>query len=94
MNKDELRAFAENEFKERIADEARLTILKDAKRKVEQVIKFIEDLEKIQGSNKQSKQAKKTMRKFLNCHITNPAIYKRYQEVMILLEKFKNGISA
>lgn len=94
MEEKEVRAFIENEVKEQIADDTRLKILLDCKKKVETVIKFIEDLEKVQGSNKQSKQAKKTMQKFLNCHITNPAIYKRYQEVMILMERYANGNKA
>ena len=82
------------EVQEFIMTDAQLQVIVDCKHKVESVIKFIEQLEKIQGSNKQSRNAKKTMQKFLNCHITNPAIYKRYQEVMILMEKYANGNKA
>ena len=65
-----------------------------AKKKVEAVMGFIRQLEKSQGSNKKSKTALKTMQKFLNCHVSNPAIVKRYQEVMILMEKYANGVKA
>lgn len=80
--------------KEAIDSNARFEILKDLKRKAENILNFIKQMEKLRGASKESKQAKKTLEKFLKCNITSPAIYKRYQEVMILLEKFKNGISA
>lgn len=80
--------------KETIDSNARFEILKDLKRKAENILNFIKQMEKLRGASKESKQAKKTLEKFLKCNITSPAIYKRYQEVMILLEKFKNGISA
>ena len=80
--------------KEAIDSNARFEILKDLKRKAENILNFIKQMEKLRGASKESKQAKKTLEKFLKCNIASPAIYKRYQEVMILLEKFKNGISA
>ena len=80
--------------KETIDSNARFEILKDLKRKAENILNFIKQMEKLRGASKESKQAKKTLEKFLKCNITSPAIYKRYQEVMILLERFKNGISA
>lgn len=80
--------------KEAIDSNAIFEILKDLKRKAENILNFIKQMEKLRGASKESKQAKKTLEKFLKCNITSPAIYKRYQEVMILLEKFKNGISA
>ena len=73
-----------------VMTDAQKQVILDAKKRVESVIEFIQKLEKIQGSNKQSRQAIKTMQKFLNCYITNPAIYKRYQEVMLLMEKYAN----
>ena len=90
MEKEILDALA----KETIDSKARFEILKDLKRKAENILNFIKQMEKLRGASKESKQAKKTLEKFLKCNITSPAIYKRYQEVMILLEKFKNGISA
>lgn len=77
-----------------VMSDAQKKIILDAKQKVNSVISFIEQLEKSQGSNKQSKLAKKVMNKFLTCHITNPAIFKRYQEVMILMERYANGNKA
>lgn len=61
------------------------------KKNVENVIKHIETLEKKEGCNKESKNAKKIMRNFLKCNITSPAIYKRYQEIMVLMERYANG---
>lgn len=75
-------------------DEAQKKILLDAKTRVQNVIEFIEDLEKRAGSTKQSKKAKQVMNKFLKCHITSPAIFKRYQEVMILMERYANANQA
>ena len=71
-----------------VMTQAQKQVILDAKQKVQIVIVFIKQLEKINGSNKQSRQAIKTMEKFLNCHITNPAIYKRYQEITLLMEKY------
>lgn len=68
--------------------DAQKKVILDAKDKVTEVIQFIKKLEKINKSNKKSRKAIKTMQKFLNCHITSTAIYKRYQEVMILLEEY------
>lgn len=67
---------------------AALTILKDAKVKVEQVVAFIKQMEKKNGRTALSKNAIKTMERFLKCNITNPAIFTRYQEVMVLMEKY------
>ena len=65
-------------------------VIMDLKNRVQNVVKFLEELQKKKGSNKLSRNAIKIMKKFLSCHITNPAIYKRYQEVMILMEKYAN----
>lgn len=70
------------------------SILIDAKNKVQTVIDFLKEMEKKFGSTKESKMAIMTMTKFLNCHINNSAIYKRYQEVMILMERYANGIKS
>lgn len=67
-------------------------ILMDMKRRGQALLSLIEDLEKVNGSNKKSKEAKKVVSKFLRCHITSPAILKRYHEVLQLMERFKNGI--
>ena len=80
--------------KEAIDDNARFEILKDLKRKAENILNFIKQMEKLQGSTKESKKAKKVMERFLKCNITSPAIYTRYQEVMILMEKYANGFKA
>jgi len=69
-------------------ENARKQILIDCKKKVEVVICCLKDLEKIHGKNKDCEKAIKTMQKFLKCNITNPAIYTRYQEVMILMERY------
>lgn len=84
----------DNLTEENIDNRARLEILKDLKKKADNILNFIKQMEKLRGSTKESKQAKKTMEKFIKCNITNPAIYKRYQEVMILMEKYANGIKA
>ena len=81
-----------NQIQGMVITEAQKKVLIDAKKKVEAVIGFIQDLEKINGANKQSKNAIKTMKAFLKCNITNPAIYKKYQEVMVLMERYANGI--
>lgn len=81
----------EQSLKQAKMDDYQRQIIIDAKNRVAQVIELLKRLEKTQGSNKKSKQAIKTMQKFLNCYITSPAIYKRYQEVMILLEKYANA---
>lgn len=67
---------------------SRKQILIDCKKKVEVVIKCLKDLEKIHGKNKDCDKAIKTMQKFLKCNITSPAIYTKYQEVMVLMEKY------
>lgn len=72
--------------------EATKEILLDMKNRAEALLMLIEKLEKSQGSNKKSREAKKVVSKFIRCHITSPAIYKRYHEVLQLMEKFKNGI--
>ena len=67
-------------------------ILMDMKKRGETLLDLIKKLEKISGSNKKSKEAKKVVEKFLNCHITSPAILKRYHEVLQLMERFQNGL--
>lgn len=81
----------ENTLKQYKQQEIQTQIILDLKNRVEQVIEFIKDLEKTQGSNKMSRKAIKTMQGFLKCNITSPAIYKRYQEVMILMEKYAHA---
>lgn len=81
-----------NTMQSMVITDAQKKVLMDAKKKVETVIQFIHDLEKINGATKESKLAIKTMKAFLKCNITNPAIYKKYQEVMVLMERYANGI--
>lgn len=69
-----------------------IEILKDMKVRAHALLTLIEKLEKLQGSNKKSREAKKVVNKFICCHLTSPAIYKRYHEVMLLMERFKNGV--
>lgn len=68
--------------------DAQLQILLDMKQKAEVMLDIIEKLEKKQKSNKLSKEAKKVISKFLRCNITSPAIFKRYHEVMLLMERY------
>lgn len=65
-----------------------IEILMDMKHKAETMLDIIQKLEKKQKSNKLSREAKKVLNKFLSCHITSPAIYKRYHEVMLLMERY------
>ena len=67
---------------------ATLQILLDMKQKAEVMLDVISKLEKKNKSNKLSRQAKKVLTKFINCHITSSAIHKRYHEVIMLMERY------
>lgn len=69
-------------------------VILDAKKRVASVIQYIETLQKKLGKTKESKQALLVMRKFLNCHLNNDAIFKRYQEVMILMERYAHAVKS
>lgn len=62
----------------------------EAKRRVEQIVRFLKDLEKRQGSTEKSRHAIQTMESFLKCYVSNPVIYRKYFEVTSLLEKYAN----
>ena len=69
-----------------------MEIILDMKKRAETLLKLITNLEKVSKANKKSREAKKVVTKFLNCHVTSPAIMKRYHEVIQLMERFQNGI--
>ena len=94
IDMDKLKSRVKEQVRQEILADAQVQVILDLKKKVEAVMGFIRQLEKSQDSNKKSKTALKTMQKFLNCHVSNPAILKRYQEVMILMEKYANGVKA
>ena len=69
-----------------------MDILLDMKRRAGTLLTLIEKLEKLNGSNKKSREAKRVVTKFVNCHLSSPAILKRYHEVLQLMERFQNGV--
>lgn len=73
-----------------IKNESRKQILVDAKTRVQHVITLIKKFEKVEGRTKKSRKAIKIMEDFLKCNITSPAIYTKYQDVVLLLERYAN----
>ena len=62
----------------------------EAKKRIRTVYESFIKLQKVTKPSKKGKQLIICMDKFLNCHLSSPAIGKKYQDVVTLLEELQN----
>ena len=63
----------------------------EAKKHAEKILSLLVNVGKKVKQTKQSRKVIKTIKEFIRCNITNPAVFEKYGRVVSILQEYSHG---